>query len=499
MALGAKRGRLARQVLTESLVLAGIAGVASLAMATWMSKSLQFLNPPTSGVPPVFDSHLSAPVLAFMVLVCLATSLVSGAAPAMQSMRVDLNASLKDGGRSGTAERQLHRLRSLLVISEVSLALVALISAGLFVRGFQAARRIDPGFDPSKVLLTQFTLSSSGYSLKDREQFCFRLREKMEAAPGITAVAYSDGVPLGLEPSWWEDLKIEGYIPSPSENMKIYRNVISPGYFSLMRLPLVEGRDFTEQDNDDKQSQAVMIVNQTFVKRFIGKGNPIGRRVFGWGQWFTIVGVARDAKYHHLTEAPMPYVYYPFRQVYRADMKLAVYVRTAGNPNSAVPLLRNAVSEIDPAVVIFDSAPLTEYMMASLYTQRVVASLLSVLGVLALLLAAVGLYSVMSYSVTQRTHEIGIRMALGAQRNNVLGMVLRRGLGLTLIGVMVGTGVVLALARSVFGGTIVGSSLGQRVSLLGGSATDPLIYINASLFLCVLSFRAPYVPRLRAT
>ncbi len=376
--------------------------------------------------------------------------------------------------------------------------MVALISAGLFVRGFQAARRIDPGFDPSKVLLTQFTLSSSGYSLKDREQFCFRLREKMEAAPGITAVAYSDGVPLGLEPSWWEDLKIEGYIPSPSENMKIYRNVISPGYFSLMRLPLVEGRDFTEQDNDDKQSQAVMIVNQTFVKRFIGKGNPIGRRVFGWGQWFTIVGVARDAKYHHLTEAPMPYVYYPFRQVYRADMKLAVYVRTAGNPNSAVPLLRNAVREIDPAVVIFDSAPLTEYMMASLYTQRVVASLLSVLGVLALLLAAVGLYSVMSYSVTQRTHEIGIRMALGAQRNNVLGMVLRRGLGLTLIGVMVGTGVVLALARSVFGGTIVGSSLGQRVSLLGVSATDPLIYISAALFLVAIAALATYVPARRA-
>src|SRR5258708_299515 len=362
MALGAKRGRLARQVLTESLVLAGVAGIASLAMAAWMSKSLQFMNPPTSGVPPVFESHLSAPVLAFMVLVCLATTLVSGIAPAMQSMRVDLNASLKDGGRSGTAERQPHRLRSLLVISEVSLALVALISAGLFVRGFQTSRMIDPGFEPIKVLLTQFTLSTSGYSLKDRKQFCFRLREKMESAPGITAVAYSDAVPLGLSPSWWEDLKVEGYIPARSENMKIYRNVISPGYFSLMRLPLVEGRDFTEQDTDDKQSQPVMIVNQTFVKRFLGQGNPLGRRVYGWGEWFTVVGVAKDVKYHHLTEAPMPYVYYPVRQGYRADMKLAFYVRTAGDPNSAVSVLRNAVHEIDPAVAIFDSDPLTEYM-----------------------------------------------------------------------------------------------------------------------------------------
>src|SRR5258708_4818193 len=179
-------------------------------------------------------------------------------------------------------------------------------------------------------------------------------------------------------------------------------------------------------------------------------------------------------------------------------MKLAVYVRTAGDPNAAVPLLRNAVREIDPAVAIFDSGPLTEYMMASLYTQRMIASLLSVLGILALLLAVVGLYSVMSYSVTQRTHEIGIRMALGAQRSNVLGLVLRRGLALTLIGVLVGTGVVLALAGRVCGGSVLGSSLGQRVSLLGVSATDPLIYISAALFLLAIATLATYVPARRA-
>jgi len=498
LALGAGRIRLARQVLTESMVLAVAGAIAGIALAVWTKGTLQYLVP-SGQLPLAMDSGLSlnGHVLAFTLLLCAGTALLFGIAPAVQSARADLNESLKEGGRSGMSGAQSHRLRGLLVISEVSLALVALIGAALFVRGFQATRRISPGFDPSHVLLSQFYLYTSGYNLDQRKQFCVRLREKLESAPGVIDVAYSDGVPLGFEPSWWEDLRIEGYVPGRSENMKIFRNVVSPGYFKLMRIPLLEGRDFTEQD--DKKSTPVMIVNQTFVHRFLGDRNPIGRRVHGWGNWFTIVGEVKDSKYHYLTEGPTPYFYVPFRQVYRADMSLGFYVRTAGDPNDAVATMRREVRAIDPNVAVFDAMPLSEFIAASLYAQKVAASLLSVLGILALVLAAVGLYSVMAYSVTQRTHELGVRMALGARPADVLGLVVRQGMFLTFAGLLVGVGLALAMARSVSSVSVAASAMGSNSALLGGSATDPVIYLGAALFLSSIAALASYIPARRAT
>ncbi len=497
LALGAGRFRLARQVLTESLVLAMAGALAGVALAVWMKGALQYLVPSSQLPFARGDSGLNGHVLAFTLLLCVGTALLSGLAPALQSSRADLNEGLKEGGRSGMLGVQSHRLRSLLVVAEVSLALVALIGAGLFVRGFQATRKISPGFDPSQVLLSQFYLYTSGYNLDQRKQFCLRLRETLESSPGVTDVAYSDGVPLGFEPSWWEPLRVEGYLPGRSENMNIFRNVVSPGYFKLMRIPLLEGRDFTEQD--DKRSTSVMIVNQTFVHRFFGDGNPIGRRVHGWGDWFTVVGEVKDSKYHYLTEGPTPYFYVPFRQVYRADMALGFYVRTAGDLNGAIAAVRREVRGIDPNVAVFDAMPLSEFIGASLYAQKLAASLLSVLGILALVLAALGLYSVMAYSVTQRTHEIGVRMALGARPADVLGLVVRRGMSLTLAGLLVGVGLALAMARSVSSVSVAGSAMGSNSALLGGSATDPVIYLGAALFLSSIAALASYIPARRAT
>jgi len=233
-------------------------------------------------------------------------------------------------------------------------------------------------------------------------------------------------------------------------------------------------------------------VTEAFRKHFLGDGNPIGRKVNGWGKWFTVIGVARDIKDRSLTESSKPYYYVPFRQVYREDMNLFFFVRTAGDPVQAIPLLRRSVQEIDPNVIIFDSAPMADYMGASWFGQKIAASMLSVLGGMALLLAALGLYSVMSYSVNQRTHEIGVRMALGAQRLDVLSLVLRRGMGLTVIGLMAGTGLALVLSSSL--PAVVTNNMPP-----GRSAMDPLIYIAAAAFLSLIAALATYVPARRAT
>jgi len=417
----------------------------------------------------------------------------------LQVSRLNLSSRLNAGGRSGSASRGRNRLRSVLVASEVALALAALVGAGLFARGFQTTMHIDPGFDPNKVLLSQFYLNTNGYSLAQRKEFCRRLEERMMSAPGVTDVAYSDGVPLSFEPSWWEELKIEGYAMRPNENMSIFRNVISPGYLPLMHIPIVEGRNFTEADNEDDKSPAVMIVNEAFVRRFLAGRNPIGTRIHGWGTWFRVVGVAKDSKYHYLGESTPAYFYVPFRQIYREDMNLAFYVRTKGDPDSMLSTLRAQARDLDPNVTVFDAAPLKEYIGASLYPQKIAASLMTVLGSIALLLAAVGLYSVMAYSVAQRTQEIGVRMALGAQPRHVLGMVIRQGLALTSGGLIVGAVLAIGLARAVASVSFTGGGMGASAKLLGSGANVPLIYLASAGFLCAIATLATWLPARRAS
>jgi len=500
LALGAGLARLARQVLAESLLLTGTGAALGLAVTPWMSLALKFLMPPGPMQQLVsMDTRPNLSVLAFTAGVCIIAALAAGLIPALQVSRLNLSSRLNAGGRSGSASRGRNRLRSVLVASEVALALVALVGAGLFARGFQTTMHIDPGFDPNKVLLSQFYLNTNGYSLAQRKEFCRRLEERMMSAPGVTDVAYSDGVPLSFEPSWWEELKIEGYAMRPNENMSIFRNVISPGYLPLMHIPIVEGRNFTEADNEDDKSPAVMIVNEAFVRRFLAGRNPIGTRIHGWGTWFRVVGVAKDSKYHYLGESTPAYFYVPFRQIYREDMNLAFYVRTKGDPDSMLSTLRAQARDLDPNVTVFDAAPLKEYIGASLYPQKIAASLMTVLGSIALLLAAVGLYSVMAYSVAQRTQEIGVRMALGAQPRHVLGMVIRQGLALTSGGLIVGAVLAIGLARAVASVSFTGGGMGASAKLLGSGANVPLIYLASAGFLCAIATLATWLPARRAS
>jgi predicted permease len=495
LAVGAGRARLVRQVATEILLLAIAATFCGIAVTMWMTRTLSKLLPPAR-LSMVLDLHLNVHIFAFSAMLCIVATVAAGLFPALQAGRTNLNENLSEAGRSGVGGVRSHRLRSSLVVVEVSLALVALIGAALFVRGFSAVRQIDPGFNPNHVLLSQFYLASNGYSLEQRKEFTRRLGDKLQSAPTVTNVAWSDFVPLGFDSGSWEHLEVRGYTPDRDENMKIYRNMISPDYLPLLGIPIIEGRNFTA--HDDEKSPLVMIVNQAFVDHFFAGQHPIGRQIHGWGKWFTVIGVAGNSKYHSLGEAPLPYFYVSFRQLYRADLDLAFYVRTLGDPAAALSLVRQKAREIDSGVTVFDSVPLSEFIGASLYPQRVAASLLSILGALCVVLAAVGLYSVLAYSVAQRTHEIGIRMALGARPADVLRLVVRQGLSLVLAGLAVGLCLSLAVSRSISAMSIFGSSMDSPTKLLGVSAMDPLTYAGAMLLLLAVAFLATWIPARRA-
>jgi predicted permease len=483
-ALGAGRGRLARQLLTESLLLAGVAALVAAPLTAWAQQGLGYLAPTAIGLPVhvVFETH-DGTVL-FAILITAATALVSGLSPALHALRGNLNEHLREGARGATSGSHSHRLRGLFVASEVALAMVALVGAGLFLRSFAAARAIDPGFDAKGVLVAQFHLSSAGYTEEQRRQFCSRLQRRMEAAPGIVSVSYADRIPLGFGLGPASELEIEGYVPRRGESMEVNRTRIGPGYFRTLRTPLLEGREFTA--HDDASSEPVVVVNQTFARRFFAGASPVGRRVRAFGQWCTIAGLVRDGKYFSLSEAQRPFFFAPMAQRPN-DNPVSFFVRTAANPDDAQRALRREAAAIDPEAGAFEAMPLTDYIGAPLFPQRVAASLLSVLGALSLLLAAVGLYSVMAYAASQRRNEIGIRMALGARAGDVLAMTMRQGLRLTAAGLAVGLVAALAAAR------LVGGMLVQV------SASDPLIFLAAIAFLGLVALVASYLPARRAT
>jgi len=483
LALGAPRSRIIRQLLTESFLIASAGALIGLLISQWLAGSLRWLVP-ASSVPEMLRPPIDTGVLLFTAALAFVVAALAGVVPAIHSVQGDVNDMLKEGGRSGTSSTHSHRLRGLLVTSEVALAVVALIGAGLFVKSFQLARAIQPGFDPHQVAIAQMSLSAAGYDARQADDFCVRLREVLERQPGVTRVSYGDYIPLSISAGSWEDLEIQGYVPGPNENMKFYRNLVAPGYFDLMKIPLLEGRDFNLRD--DGANQPVMIVSQEFMRRFLPNRNPIGQKVHGWGKWFTIVGVAQDSKIYRLTENASPYFYVPIRQIYRPEMGLKFYVRTSAPVEDAVAALRREAQAIDPAVPVFNAMPLEEYIAASLFPQRIAASLLGALGSVALLLAAIGLYGVMAYSVAQRTNEIGIRVALGAQPLDVLRMVLRESMTLALPGLVVGSLMATALARLV------------SASLVEVSPRDPAIYGAAAVFTILITLCAAAAPARRA-
>jgi predicted permease len=468
IAIGARASHIARQLFTETLLLALAAAGLGLLLSAWMADVLPSLVP-NVGAHVSLGFAMSWRVLAFTVVTCLVAAMFSGLAPALWCLRTTRH----------------NRARSVLVVLEVAVATLAVVFAGLFVRSFSRAYSIDPGFDRDHLALARFYLLPTGFTPDQVQQFGVRLRDRLRAVPGVTHVAYADYAPLGSSAGPYNRIEVQGYTPQRDESMQINRYRISPGFFATMRTPLVEGRDFL--DSDDASAPKVIIVNQTFARLYFAGGSALGRRVRIGSDWTTVIGVARDSKYFDVSEAPRPHFFAPIRQRGPGGGQLFCFLRTAGNPALVLAGLRREIAAVDSRASAVDLMPFREWNNITLLPYKAAATLAGGLGLIALLIAAVGLYSVMAYAVSQRTREIGIRMALGARRFDVLGDVMRRGMALTAAGLAAGIAIALGATRLISG------------MLIQVGATDPATFAGAALFLAAVSLFASYVPARRAT
>jgi predicted permease len=480
-ALGADRARLIRQLLAESLLLSGLGGIAGILLTLWTSNFLTVFMPPAHlpvGLPLGVDGR----ILGFTLALSIVTGVIFGLAPALQISRPNVNASLKDGGRTASSSSGQHRLRNLLVVTETILAVVLLAGAGLLVRSLRSAVTSSPGFRADRVLLTSFDLRGNGYSSDNAAAFFEQLTDRLKSVPGVEGATLERYVPMWFTGRSYTEPELEGYSPKPGEKNLIDYNVVGANYFSIMQIPIVSGREFTTQDR--LETPRVCIVNQTMAERFWPGQNPVGRHVGTWEQQWTIAGVVKDIKYHSLSEQPQPFLYVPFSQHTGGDAN--ILVRTSGDPLKLLPQVREQVRSLDPAVAILESDTVSELLSVSLFAYRTAALLAAVLGGLGLLLAAMGIYGVLSYSVSQRSHEIGIRMALGAAPKDVLSLVVGQGMRLAFVGVSLG--LIAALGTMHLLGSL----------LYGVTSTDPLTFASVMAVLSAVALIACYIPARRA-
>lgn len=482
LAVGAGRGHLIRQWLAESVLLAVAGGLLGLLVAMW-GTSFFIVFIPETPLPAGYDFPLNGRVLLITTLLTLGTGLIFGFAPAWHAARTNLNDVLKQGSRTGSAGSSAS-LRNSLVVSEVVFALVLLVGAGLCIRGAQKARAIDAGFDPRQTLVAGLRIGMNGYDEARALVFYRQLRERLSTAPGVEVAALASWFPLGFEGGPSIGTRIEGYTPAPNEEMSVPYSIVSPGYFSALRIPLVAGRDFT--DRDDQNAPPVMIVNETMAAKYWPGLDPIGRKVRTWRGDATVIGVARAGKYRTLTEAPQTFLYLPYQQG-AWDLNLGVVLRApSGDPRALLGTLRQEIAVLDPGVAVWSTLPMAEHVEAAYLGNTIALTLLSALGVLALLLAAMGIYGVMAYTVGQRVPEIGVRMALGARAGDVARMVIRDGLRLLALGLALGTGLAW-----IFG-------LVLSRALPGVSATDLPAFLGVAALLTVVAVLACWLPARRA-
>ena len=495
LALGAGRWRLIRQLLTESSLLAGLGGVLGVLLAFWIKDGLLAVGEWGGGGMAALEPRLDLRVLSFTLALSLLTGLVFGTVPAWRATRVDTTPALKDGARSsGGASRSL--FTKALVVAQVALSLLLMVGAGLFVRTLVNLQRVELGFDERNLLLFSVEPGLIGYKDERLVNLYQQMSERVEGVPGVRAVTFS-AEPLIAHSESDRGLYLPGAHLSPDGRAQssgdVYIHQVRENFLKAMGIPLLAGRDLTPQD--DARAPKVAVVNQTFARRYFNGENPVGRR-FSFDDSpasageVEIVGLAGDAKYTSQREEVPPTAYLPWPQELSSLRSATFEVRTSGDPASYVEAVRQAVSGVDSGLPLKEVKTQVEQADETLALERLFAKLLSLFGLLAQTLAAVGLYGVLAWSVVQRTREIGIRVALGAGRGDVLMMVLRQGMALTLLGVAAGIAGAYALTRYL-------ASLSEM--MYGVSATDPLTFAATASFLTLVALAACYLPARRAT
>jgi predicted permease len=485
-ALGAGRRRLVRQMLTESLLLALAGGLAGAVIGRWTTGMITRIPFPAD-IPVRFDLPFDWRVFAYIATIALGAGIAVGLLPSIRASRTDLNEVMREGGRGVAGGSRRQWLRNALVVAQVAVSLVLLVAAGLFVRSVQRAQTIDLGFDYSNVLNLAMDVSQQGFDEARGRAFYHELEDRVRALPGVESVTYAYSVPFGYYSSG-ETIEVDGQpVAKDTRPPAVGYNVVGPDYFRTMKIALVRGRAFTPRDAEG--SQRVAIVNQFMAERLWPGQDALGRRfrMTGNADWMEVVGVARDGKYNFIFQDPGSYFFIPMEQHYRATR--ALQLRTAGSPEALAPLVQREIRALNPDLPVYDVRSMRRTMDGGngFFLLNMGALFGSSLGVLGLILALVGIYGVVSFTASQRTQEIGVRMALGAQSHHILRLIVGRGL------VLVAAGIALGLLAS-FG---VSSMLGSL--LFGVSTKDPVTFVTVPLVLGAMAVLASYIPALRAT
>ena len=483
LALGAGRRRLLGQLLAEGIALAVVGAAGGLIVAHWCQHALVLLFPARGGVTMFLPGEIDWRVLALSAGVCLVATLLFALVPAIQASNVDLAAALKSDSAGVVGSRAKAWVRASLVLVQVSLSFVLLVGAGLLIQSLERIRTASPGFTTNGVLNTAVDLVSPGYDALRAKAFDDELIDRVKALPGVTSAAFARRTPLGNGTYSSTPIAVDGYAPPPDEQPSVEYNEVGPGYFATMGIPLVSGREFTRAD--DESAALIAIVNETMAAQFWKGKNPIGERVQVKGRWMTVAGVAKDSKYQSMRELPQPFFYVPRRQNFAIAASLNI--RTPLIPEVMANALGREIHTLDGNLALYEVITLQEQLDRSTAPQKAAVTLLGVLGGLALLLAAIGLYGVMSYAVSQSTRELGLRMALGARASDLVRLVISRGLALTLGGTVLGAAAALGLTR------LLGNYL------YGVSPRDPLAFGTAFVVMLVATLAACFLPAWRAT
>jgi predicted permease len=482
LSLGATRWRLVRQLLIENLLVALAGGALALVCTVWTAKTLAaFL--PTTTLPLAINGSLDSKVLLATILVSILTAAISGIVPALRASALSPITVLKDEALNTSGGLHKSRLAGGLVIAQVALSLLLLACAGLFVRSLDNAQKSNPGFDPNHVLVASFDLDPFGYNDKTGVEFHRQLIARIEQLPGVQSAAIGDFSPLSFT-IHSSGVLPEGYVRHPHETIEVDRGDVSPGYLQTLRTPLLAGRDFTDRDN--QAAQPVAIVNQAFADRYWPGQDALGKRMELWtGHWLTVVGIAANGKYRRLVTEPEPLVLIPMYQNFEGEAIL--HIRATGDPQALASAVERTVADLNPNLPLFNVTTLRSSMGMGSVFQRIAAVFAGAFGLLALILAIVGIYGVVAYTTRQRTHEIGIRIALGATKSAIFRQVVGQGLRLTVAGLIVGLAVSLVLTRFLQG------------MLYGIGATDWLTFATVAVVLSVVAALACSIPARRAS